>query len=54
VRAGGWDATRILLLQLVQFGQKTQNDIAFRAETKEFSLILIFQNNGLTQKHPFQ
>jgi len=37
------DTTRTSLFQLDYFEQKTQNDISFQAEAKEFSLILIFQ-----------
>jgi len=33
---------------------KNTNDISFLAEAKEFSFFLIFQNNGPTQKQPFQ
>jgi hypothetical protein len=45
------DTTRNVLFQIGQFEQKTQNSISFRAEAKECSHTLIFQNNGPTQKH---
>ena len=48
------DTTRTSLFQLDYFEQKTQNDISFQTEAKEFSLILIFQKNWPTPKHPFQ
>jgi len=54
VRAGGWLHPEFLLFQLDHFDQKAQNVISFQTEAKEFSIILVFQKNGPTPKHPFQ